>query len=283
MAAQGRQPKTMSSRLANMKFMQRGNSTPASPSTPAEPPTKKMRLSSGASKATPASPAGLSPSTENGSPDLGKGEQWYLSFKTPQTQVAPSPLRIVSAGFSALDAADGEGKKAAKDEEEESDGEEAAPKWAGRKSFGKFNRKLEKQQNPDLSSSSDEEDEEDEDENDDRSDGEIPENSVNKLIAQGEKDAAARIRAERKAKKKSDGAESARMAEQRRKKDVNLNRVANEDSPFGRQRGSPLSAMSKVECYQCHGKGHMAKDCPERQQQQQRQQQRRSGSRLSYD
>lgn len=281
MAAQGRQPKTMSSRLANMKFMQRGNSTPASPSTPAEPPTKKMRLASGASKATPASPAGLSPSTGDGSSvDLGKGEQWYLSFKTPQTQIAPSPLRIVSAGFSALDAADEGVKKEEKDEDQESD-EEAAPKWAGRKSFGKFNRKLEKQQNPDLSSSSDDEDEEEED--DDRSDGEIPEDPVNKLIAQGEKDAAARIRAERKAKKKSDGAESARMAEQRRKKDLNLNRVANEDSPFGRQRGSPLSAMSKVECYQCHGKGHMAKDCPERQQQQQRQQQRRSGSRLSYD
>lgn len=264
-----------------MKFMQRGNTTPASPSTPAEPPAKKMRLSSGASKAAPASPAGVSPSTEKGSPDLGKGEQWYLSFKTPQTQVAPSPLRIVSAGFSALDAADRadqkKGKKEDEDEAEETD-DEAAPKWAGRKSFGKFNRKLERQQNPDISSSSDEEDEEDE--GDDKSeDGEVLDDPVNKLIAQGEKDAAARIRAERKAKKKSDGAESARMAEQRRKKDVNLNRVANEDSPFGRQRGSPLSAMSKVECYQCHGKGHMARDCPEAQQKQQR----RSGSRLSYD
>lgn len=67
-----------------------------------------------------------------------KGEtKWYLSFKEPQTPAAESPLRIVSAGYSSLDAT-GPGKERS----EEGEGT-ARPSIAGRRSFGKFNKAVE--------------------------------------------------------------------------------------------------------------------------------------------
>ncbi|CAK4034086.1 zinc knuckle domain [Lecanosticta acicola] len=299
MAPQGRQTKTMSSRLAGMKFMQRGNSnnnnnTPESPGdTPAGPPAKKLRLSNGSSIRSPAPPAEQSPASESRSaPDLSKSEQWYLSFQAPapSTPAAQAPLRIVSAGYSALDAAaDREVTKEDEDEQQQEGSEEEVPsKWtAGRKSFGRFNRKLEKQQNPDVSSSSSsssDENESDEEENDRSSAGELSDDptGVKALMAQGQKSAAERARAERKAKRKADGAGSARMAGERRKKDVNLNRVAaaaavnNSRAGGPKPRGSPLSALADMECHRCREKGHMARDCTRKVVPQ------RSRARLSY-
>lgn len=143
-------PKTMSSRLMNMKFMQRAAASDAStPSTPAEPAAKKQRLSNGSFKSTPVSTP--KSEVEAPTPEEQKREEafareaaargdskWYLSFQEPQSPAVLSPLRIVSAGYGALDSA-GAAQEQASDEEEEN----ARPQMAGRRSFGKFNRATE--------------------------------------------------------------------------------------------------------------------------------------------
>lgn len=70
-----------------------------------------------------------------------RGEsKWYLSFKEPQTQTSAtgSPLHVVSAGYSMLDAAGTSNERSM----EEGLGS-ARPSIAGRRSFGKFNKMVE--------------------------------------------------------------------------------------------------------------------------------------------
>lgn len=240
-------PKVMSNRLAGMKFMQR---TGAAPSTPSQPPAKKQRLSNGSALGSPATPNEQDSSAQQGE------TKWYLSFKAPEAPVAQSPLRIVSAGYSSLDATG----RAGEDEDEE-----PAPRAIpGRKSFGKFNRKIEKAQNPDLSSSSDSESG-DEGEDEGSEDGEVEDDptGVKALIAQGRKEAADRARAERKAKKKEKEADSKKLAEERRKKEIDLNRVTGISGG-----GGSSGSAANIECYYCKKKGHRKQDCPKLQAQQ---------------
>jgi hypothetical protein len=251
MAASGKQSKIMSSRLAGMKFMQRTGAspaTPSTPSTPAGPPSKKQRLSNGGAIASPVS----------GPVDSSDETKWYLSFRAPQLHPAASPLRVVSAGFSTLDA---RGRDEVSSEEEET--EAPRPQMPGRKSFGKFNKKLEKQQNPQLSSSpsgsessADDDDGSTEDADDDDPTG------VNALIAQGRKDASERARAERKEKKKAALVEAQKLAEQRRKREVNLNKVTSISNGGGS--GGGAGNLANMTCHGCGEKGHRQADCPQK-------------------
>ena len=145
----------MSSRLLTMKFMRRGAASPdSSPSTPDERPSKKQRLSNGSYASTPSStPRSDAQAVEEAlaaeeqkrtealereAADRGE-TKWYLSFKEQQAPMAESPLRIVSAGYSTLDAA-----THPKDRSSEEDADLDVPQQVkGRWSFGKFNRSLE--------------------------------------------------------------------------------------------------------------------------------------------
>lgn len=260
--------KAMSSRLAGMKFMQRAGAsspnTPTTPTTPAEPPSKKQRLSNGSSIRSPATPIDNAIAAEEQrrveaveKEAARKGEtKWYLSFKAPQVEVSESPLRIVSAGFSALDAGRDDEPRIAEEDEET-----ARPQVAGRKSFGNFGKAEKKKVDvEDLSEGSESEEEEDEIEDDPT--------GVKTLITKGRKEAADRVRAERKAKKAADTAEMQRLAEQRRKKGVNLNKVQSISSGGG---GGPRGGRDKdssylrnMTCHGCGGTGHKKQDCPER-------------------
>lgn len=154
MATPRSQPKAMSSRLATMKFMQRAAASPASssaqPSTPAEPPSKRQRLSNGGSAAsTPAStPRGLrTPGEEKQAAAVEaearrKGEsKWYLSLQTPpRPQGAGHGLKVVQAGYSMLDAPENGRQERVEGGEDEGG---RRPAVAGRRSFGKFNRVIE--------------------------------------------------------------------------------------------------------------------------------------------
>lgn len=254
MAAPTKQPKQMSSRLNNMKFMQRAGAS--TPSTPSEPPSKRQRLSNGSAIASPA----LSSPANASSPELSHKDdsKWYLSFKAPKPTVTETPLRIVSAGFATIDAAD-----ASPDDEDYDPAQDAAPvrpALTGRQSFGKFNRKIEKQQNPDLSASSSSESEsEGENDQDDNGEEDDP-TGVNALIRQGRKEATERARAERKAKKAADLAESQKLAEQRRKKNIDLNNVKS----ISNGGGSSSNSFANMTCYTCNKKGHRSADCPDR-------------------
>lgn len=132
--------------------MQRSSASPSqTPSTSLEPPAKRQRLSNGTVHSTPsstprsraeaseaetptgtASPIGGTPITSH----LDETE-WYLSVKKQEPTTQQTPLRIVSAGYSALDAVDS--GVPTKDEGDEIQ----SNRMHGRRSFGKFNRRLE--------------------------------------------------------------------------------------------------------------------------------------------
>ena len=65
--------------------------------------------------------------------------KWYLSFKAPRSPAAQSPLRIVPAGYSTLDAL-----AASRDGSSENEDDLLTLlQVEGRRSFGKFNRAIE--------------------------------------------------------------------------------------------------------------------------------------------
>lgn len=266
METPGKQPKSMSSRLAGMKFMQRGAAA-SPPASPMEHAAKKQRLSSGFVNTTPAP----SPRTDNDMLEQAaasqerkraeavaregamKGEtKWYLSVQTPQRPAVESPLRIVSAGYSTLDATD---RKPEPDSEEDDD-EESSPRrphMPGRISFGKFGRTEKKIANDaDISS----EDEDDDDPDDDDAGEDL--SGVDSLIAQGRKEATARLRAERKEEKRAAQAEANRLAEKRRAKELDLNR------PSSISNGGGKNPKANMVCYTCGEKGHPKAECPQK-------------------
>ncbi|KAK5683286.1 hypothetical protein LTS10_004817 [Elasticomyces elasticus] len=275
--AQRTQPKAMSSRLLTMKFMQRAAATPSSPSSPAEPPSKKQRLSNGSrnsgSPSTPRTDAHAvqealaaeerlrSEALDREAADRGE-TKWYLSVQQPDTPAQESPLRIVSAGYSMLDAA----ATAKEQHSEDGEVEQTRPSIAGRRSFGRFNKTVEKQQNPDASSSDpDSDDSASNDEDEDEDDSDDP-TGAKAFINQTRKEASEKARAERKAKKRAEKAEALRMADDRRKKQVNLNTLT---SISGSSGGKP-SGSTNIVCHQCGNKGHVQRECPQASQQRKR-------------
>lgn len=138
------------------KFMQRAAASspgPAHGTTPPEPSSKRQRLSNGRHNATPSSQASedraddaaLSSDRPQRSEDAefegaDRGDtKWYLSVKPTNSTPAMTPLRVVSAGFGALDAAQPPTARS------DGDGNDlnGAPQAQGRRSFGNFNRKVE--------------------------------------------------------------------------------------------------------------------------------------------
>jgi hypothetical protein len=260
----------MSSRLAGMKFMQRGSAA-SPPASPMEPAAKKQRLSSGGFNSSPAqSPR----SSDNDALEQAaaaqelkraeavaregamKGEtKWYLSVQPRTEPVVESPLRIVSAGFSTLDAADRRPEPDSDEDEEEEEEQSSAPHMPGRISFGKFGRTEKKK--PAEAEAEDSSEEDDSDDPDGEHDREEDLSGVDSLIAHGRKQATARIRAERKEQKKADQAAATRLAEKRRAKELDLNRPASiSKSPLNK------NSMANMVCYNCNEKGHPSRDCP---------------------
>lgn len=128
-------------------------STSSPPSTPPEPPSKRQRLSNGLYNSISSTPQSDARSVEEAlavedqkrtealeREAANRGEtNWYLSFKEPHSPATKTPLRIVSAGYAALDAAD----SALDRSTAEDDDPRGTPQLQGRRSFGKFNRKVE--------------------------------------------------------------------------------------------------------------------------------------------
>lgn len=82
------------------------------------------------------------------------------------------------------------------------------------------------------------------------------------MISSERKQAGDKARAERKAKRKADVADAARMAEERRKKEVNLNNVTS-ISGFGGGGTRKLKGLENRTCHKCGGQGHMKYQCPQ--------------------
>ena len=152
----GSAPKSMSSRLLTMKFMQRAaNSSPSvsSPSTPEQPSLKRRRTDSEASPSRAnidsladraAVQAALA--NEEAKRQLALEKQaaeagdtrWVLSFEDQKhSTVAPGlTLRVVQTGFATLDTSPSQTRHMDDDIED-------VPVMVGRRSFGRFNKILE--------------------------------------------------------------------------------------------------------------------------------------------
>ena len=105
------------------------------------------------------------------------------------------------------------------------------------------------------SSASDDEDGED-DESDDPT-------GTKALIAQGRRDAGEKARAERKAKRKSDAAEAARLAGARRSNGVNLNKISSISGAGNGSGASRSPGLQDRSCHTCGSKGHLKMQCPQ--------------------
>lgn len=269
-----RPEKTMSSRLLTMKFMQRAAaSSPSQPSTPAsqspsQPPAKRQRVSP--STSTPATPfsdhhaiqAALDAEEAKRSEALEKiaaerGEtKWILSYVNEGKGARRAAFTVTKAGYGDIDA----DEKVPPDE---------MGKWGmnGRRSFGKFNKEIEKQQNSSTpgtsSSSSDEASEAEEDEDGQRSDNA---SSTGYLIREFKRKDVSNAKAERKANKRAAKTQAAKLAAKPLNKEINLNKLSS-ISGAGGLGGKYLAdkdrgGKANFECYNCGGKGHVRSDCP---------------------
>jgi hypothetical protein len=201
---------------------------------------------------------------------LAKGDtRWYLSVQPAAKPTVESPLRIVSAGYAALDAG-----REVKDESEEEEGE---VRGSGRMNFGNFSRKvvvwicctglwgniecwytLQKQVKNESESSGSE----DLSDVDDYDDDEDDPTGAKAMVREQQKAAGDRARADRRQRKADDAANATRLAESRRKKEVNLNRVT---SISGSGKPASATASSGMECFKCGKKGHKKTECPQQQ------------------
>ncbi|THY05130.1 hypothetical protein D6D03_03248 [Aureobasidium pullulans] len=271
--------KNMSSRLLNMKFMQRASaSTPTTPTTPdGTRPSKRQRTEAAVDpdvrafqEAAAAEEAKKNAFIERAAAEAGE-TKWVLSVSDDKPQNTASSLRIVEAGYGAIDS----GAPIPESDDEE---EEQSAGMAGRRSFGKFNKAVEvrtsyresdiahtdnvqRQHNPDLSSSESEDDEDASESESSEDDEDLSEADL--LIKAERKEAAAKLRAERKQQRKAEEARTKQMAERRRSRDINLNKVGGISNAAIRGK---QAAMANMACHVCGQKGHLQKDCPDKKQ-----------------
>ncbi|KAF2845136.1 hypothetical protein T440DRAFT_522892 [Plenodomus tracheiphilus IPT5] len=251
-------PKTMSSRLMTMKFMQRSaaKSTASSPSTTNGPPSKKVRLSTGGSApGTPTShdheilQTALAEEARKQQEASDKAAQysgetkWVLSFKDDLSGKRHESMHVRKAGFAEIDA------------EDDSDDEEEDMKPTRMQFGGGIKKKsdttvpFEKAEDSEgeISSSDEELDSDD---------------PTAALIRETKREVAAERRESRKARA-SMGNDSPRAPLKPLDEDMY---VGNLTSLSGGAGGSKPAGrdMSNVACYQCGQKGHMATSCPKR-------------------
>lgn len=257
-----------------MKFMQRAAaSSPNTPSSPGQPGTpesanKRQKLDSlpnvndianhkAIQDAIEAEDKRVQAAVDKAAADAGD-TRWVLNFEDKPKPQPAGTMRVQQMSFANIDRAPAVIRSMDDDE-----GDKALA--GGRRSFGKFNRKLEKQIDPEAESSSEDDSEESEDDgkgdyehDSDISDGE---DAMDQLI-RTERDAAARkAKEERKEKRRKEKKELARLAASRKGKEVNLNSLSS-ISGGGQAGGKP--GTSKGPCYGCGKEGHMASDCPQK-------------------
>ncbi|KAL8829550.1 MAG: hypothetical protein Q9191_001954 [Dirinaria sp. TL-2023a] len=278
-ASGSRAEKTMSSRLLTMKFMQRAAaSSPAQPTTPAsqtsqipsQPPSKRQKVSPFPS--TPATPlsdqqaiqAALNAEEAKHSEALERiaaerGEtKWILSCVDEGKGDRRPGFRVTKAGYGDIDA-------------DENAGPERRGKWGvnGRRSFGKFNKELERQQNnatSDTSSSSSDEVSEVEAAEEEDGQGSNDASGTGRLIRQFKEKAVSNAKAEYKASKRAAKAQIVQLAARPLNTEINLNKLSS-ISGAGGLGGNCLAdkdrgGKANFQCYNCGEKGHVRSNCP---------------------
>ncbi|KAI9880056.1 MAG: hypothetical protein M1830_005788 [Pleopsidium flavum] len=259
--------KSMSSRLLTMKFMQRAAaSSPSSPQTPEQSSPKRQKLFNDFSPATPsadlqaiqaalaAEEAKRSEALERQAAEAGESK-WVLSFQPENASLVDGAsenglgsLRIINASFSGLD------RPLVSTEQAEEVSRSSAV--VGRRSFGKFNRALEKRQNGNDGSSSSSEEDASESANQVDGDEDDDPAGTKALIQASREEATQRAKAERKAQRRAAKFEAAQLATRRKSKEVKLNKL-------GSISGGGGGMNASRECFRCGNKGHKKDECPQ--------------------
>ncbi|KAL9044278.1 MAG: hypothetical protein Q9214_002570 [Letrouitia sp. 1 TL-2023] len=260
----GRPVKSMSSKLLTMRFMQRAaasssGSPTSSEQTPDTPPSKRRKISSAPSEinqfsdfhalkaATDAEEKKRAEAIDRLAENAGE-TKWVLSYFSAEgtSSDGNKGLQVLAASYSDIDH---EGSNT------------RATDSLGRRSFGRFNKDLEKQQKgntDDISSSQSGEEEtsgsdgQDEAETDDSS-TELPRQSRNEILQEAKK--------KKKARRKAEKVEAAQMAEKGKVKEVKLNKLSS-ISGAGGAGGKSNVVRSEITCYSCGQKGHRKAECP---------------------
>ncbi|KAJ4293509.1 hypothetical protein N0V90_008792 [Kalmusia sp. IMI 367209] len=270
-------PKTMSSRLMTMKFMQRsaGKAAGSEPSTPNGPPSKRMRLSNGASApgtpVTPYSPhdhemlqTALAAEEKKREEALARayehtGEtKWVLSYKDPHAGKRPPVMQVRQAGFAVIDADE--------DSDEEEEDKPIRMKFGGGLKKKKvvrgdsagqaqlvFTDELQDQPHLVKAEGSESESESQSSSGDLESDDPTAE-----LIKETRREVAAKERNARKAHNALTVTPARRVAAPI-DEDMDLSGLT---SLSGGNRPNAGRDMSNVECFSCGKKGHMRDNCP---------------------
>ncbi|KAL8691032.1 MAG: hypothetical protein Q9218_003654 [Villophora microphyllina] len=264
----------MSSRLLTMKFMQRAAassplSTPQSPTEDTGPPSKRRKTSS--NNPSPIRPSPLTPDNEafQAAADAEDAKRaaaieriaaeagetkWVLSTVSNGTDgsIGERRLRFLSAGYSEIDQ---DGQVSSRNHRE------------GRRSFGRFNREIEKPHGDNDTSDSDShcstssDTDEHEQHNGDTDSVHEGKDDGTDLTSGRDPPAPhhtpqqALTKVERKGRRKAEKAALARQVEDRsRAKEVKLSRLS---SISGGGNGA-----GGIECHFCGQRGHKRSDCP---------------------
>ncbi|RKF54230.1 putative zinc knuckle protein [Golovinomyces cichoracearum] len=263
----GNAPKSMSSRLLTMKFMQRAAAPPVvqAPSSAIErsPKRRKKESDSTSLRQNDNSFAdhnymllALAEEKKKSLAALDKlaaesgDTRWVLNYKDQECPASATSLRVVYTGYAGVDGSSS--LNVAINEYEEK------PTMIGRRSFGEFNKVLERQQNlrdeETLGSGS----EGDENAHKNSSESEISASDENdptsQLIKNTRRELGTKSRVEIKAKNNDTNGDVGQRSKKRRQTEVSLNHLT---SLSGRQEISP---RAQIECYLCGGP-HRKVDC----------------------
>ncbi|ORY69719.1 uncharacterized protein BCR38DRAFT_90895 [Pseudomassariella vexata] len=275
-------PKSMSSRLLTMKFMQRAAVSPSpasSPSTPKseEKSSKRRKISHGTpSTATVAEPqidrVAIQAAIDEGerkreaaivkqAAELGDA-RWVLDVQNPATRRVETPLNVVQVGFSQIDSS-----KAAEDEDSTDDSDHHV------QHFRRYNMEKKKPL-PDapgyVDESASDAESSDESHSPGRNSRRQSYNDSPRMSSGNEGNNTPRnARARRTAEK----VKAKDLAEKRRKKEVKLNKPAAGGLTSLSSGGNRLQSLSsggamaqrpafQGNCHACGKSGHMASSCP---------------------